>query len=705
MNWNLLNLFMFAGYMALLLLIGVIIERRMSGTATGFLLAERSATLPWIIMSIFATGVGSLAYIATVGMINKGGVIDLWFEFFWVIGIPLLVLLFARKLRMSGIISFWDTFSFRFGSKVALIVALFTMFIIPFDFAQMVKGGGLTFSDMFPALGEVPSIDPVFWGALLVVVVIGIYLACGGFKSCLITDMMQGILTWLAMIVPTIAIFLLMGNGSLTAGWQHIVSFFTENSMGNFLQFKTVVGPTAPCSTYNYSYISSMLIMQVLLIMLPSMFYGSRYMAAKNERIARQGPVLALILTFIPYGLFINVTALSFTAYAPDIAGDELFTGVLSKLASTNAIPMVLSSLLLISLLAAVMGTLDSRFMQRMSDYSRTVYHLWINPKATDKQLIRAGRRILMLLMAVAMISAFFMPDSIWFLNIAVSAIQGPLLFILVLGAFWSKRATWKGALAGGLISSGIALLFTVLLTGFEGQYPWLICQPLANVWPGWLKHQFITYPIGIAIFFLVNKTTPPQRPEHLERFFSATETERYVKKYGFDKSYVVLEKASRLQYGNELTEAAKAFEMRNYGKETRVYGADGKLRTFAEQFNLRYYLPYERYESWKEVFDSRLKGVYRYGLDIAKQRETEHIGEHERKSAKVIGSVGISISIILFFLMFWHFPLQWKTSMVFYAVGSGLMFAAVCVFFEDYKWASRLVDILSSPFTNKNPK
>lgn len=690
---------MFVGYMGLLLWIGTLIERRMSKTATGFLLAERSATLPWIIMSIFATGVGSLAYIATVGMISGGGIIDLWFEFFWVIGIPLMALLFARKLRMSGIITFWDSISFRYGSKVALIVALFAIFIIPFSFAQMVKGGGLTFSDMFPVLGEAGGIDPIFLGALLLVVVIGIYLACGGFKSCLVTDMMQGILTWLAMIVPTVTIFFIMGEGNPVAGWNQILSYFTEGNMGNFLEFRTVVGPTAPCETYTHSYITAMLIMEVLIIMLPSMFYGSRYMAAKNERIARQGPILALILTTIPYGLFINVTGLSFKAYAPEIPGDKLFTGVLEKLAVTNAIPMILSSLLLVSLLAAVMGTLDSAFMMRMSDYSRTIYQQWINPKATEQQFVRTTRLILVILMAVAMVSAFLMPPSIWFLQIAIVAIQGPLFFVLVLGAFWSKRATWKGALAGGLTSTGLALLFTVILTGFEGQYPGLIWEPLVRVWPGWLKHQFITYPIGIALFFLVNKLTPPQRPEHLERFFSAKETEAYVKRYGFDRPYVVINKAIKVEKANELAKAINAFEKRKYEKEVRVYGEAPELKAFAEHFSLDYYPTYRRYESWKKVFHPRLKALYKHGLDIAKQRESEHIGEHERKSAKVIGSVGMACSIAIFFAMFWYFPLYWKTSMIFYGLGSGLMFASLCVFFEDYKWASKLVDLLTKPF------
>jgi Na+/proline symporter len=690
MNWNILNLIVFLFYMGILLLIGWIVERTVSKTATGFLLAERKATLPWIVMSVFATGVGSLAYIATVGIISQGGVIDLWFELFWVLGLPLMTLLFARKLRMSGIITFWDSISFRYGSRVALVVALILMFIIPFDFAQMVKGGGLTFSDMFPVLEQVKWIDPVVLGAILAVVVIGIYLAMGGFKSCLVTDMFQGILTWLAMIVPTLAIFWLMGEGSLAAGWQQIVSFFTQNNMSEYMAFNKVVGPTAPLDKYTYSYTSAMLVMEVLMIMLPSMFYGSRYMAAKDERVARQGPILSLIFAFIPYGLFINVTGLSFLAYrnmyAAEIPlGDPLFTGVLEHLAATGAIPMFISSLLLISLLAAVMGTLDSRFLMRMSDYSRTVYQQWINPKANNKQFIRASRLILVLLVLIALVSGFRMPDSIWFLQISVTAIQGPLMLVLIMGAFWSKRATKKGAFAGCLISSSLAILLEVFLTGFQGQYPQLILEPLARVWPSWLHHQFITYPLGVGVFMLVNHTQAPERPEHMERFFSAKITKDYVKKYGFDKPYVIADRTARQNIVN--------FELKKYGKETRIYGEPARLKKLAEGAGGKYYPEYRRYESWKEVFPERLRGIYKDGLDIAMERDSKHIGEHERKTAKVVGGIGMACSISAFFAMFWFFPVYWKTSVLFYCVGSALMIISLCIFYEDYRWAVRTVD------------
>ncbi len=679
---------MLIGYMGIMVYMGILSERGMVKGVSGYLLANRTATLPWIIMSIFATGVGTLAYIGTVGMISGGGVIDLWFEFFWCIGTPIMTLLFARKLRTSGIISFWDSLAFRYGPITMLVYAGFMIVAVPFGFAQMLKGAGLTFTDMFPILEGFRFIDPVVLGALIVLAVISLYLAFGGFKACLVTDMMQGILTWAAMIVPTAAIFFILGEGNPIAGWHYIVSFFQTHQMSEYLQFSKVVGPTAPASEYTYSFIFAMMIMNVLLIMLPGGFYGSRYMAAKNERTARQGPILALILTTVPYGLFVNITGLAFKAYAPEIPGDELFTGTLKKLAATQAIPMMASSLLLIALLAAVMGTLDSSLMARMSNYVRGIYNLWLNPKASQRQLIRASRVILLILVVVAMISAFIMPPSIWFLNLAISAIVGPMSFVLIIGAFLVRRTTWQGALAGGLISSGLALLFTAILTGFNNQYPWMIWEALRSVWPPWLHSQFFTYPIGIMAFLWINHRLPPMRPEQIERFFSAVKTAEYVKKFAFDRSYSIVKR--------DILDEAQGFEVRSFGKELRLYGPEEGLRKFAAKHNLRYYPPYRRYESWKEVLDRRLLGMYSHGLDVAAQREEEHTGEHERRAAKAVGGLIMALAISIYFGMFWYFPLQWRISLLLYLLGSGLMFAALCIFFEDYRWARRVVDLFT---------
>lgn len=130
-----------------------------------------------------------------------------------------------------------------------------------------------------------------------------------------------------------------------------------------------------------------------------------------------------------------------------------------------------------------------------------------------------------------------------------------------------------------------------------------------------------------------------------------------------------------------------------------RVYGFEPKLKAFATQYSLPYYPVYERYSSWRIIFDGKLRGLYEHGLDVAMAREKEHLGENERKSAKIVGSVTMMGAIALYFGMFWYFPLHWKISMLFYGFGSGLMFMALSVYFEDYKWESKLVDLFTKPF------
>jgi len=159
MSWGMINLLMLVAYLGLIIYLGFWSERssKQKETAAGFHLAERNATLPWIIMSVFASGVGTMAIIGTVGMIFHGGVVDLWFEFFWCVGTPLLTLFFVRKLRTSGIISTSDAFIFRLGHQSYTFVIILTLAVLPFSFATMLKGAGLTFTDLFPALETVKS--------------------------------------------------------------------------------------------------------------------------------------------------------------------------------------------------------------------------------------------------------------------------------------------------------------------------------------------------------------------------------------------------------------------------------------------------------------------------------------------------------------------------------------------------------------------
>jgi len=701
MSWGVLNLVTLVAYLAFMVWLGIWSERGMKEDASGYLLAGRSLSLPWIVMSVFATGVGTLAYIGTVGMIASGGVIDLWYEWFWCVGTPIMTMLFVRKMRTSGIISFLDSIAFRFGPKTLLVYVVFLVVGVPFSFASMLKGAGLTFTDMFPVIKNLADygIDPLAVGAIAVLLTIAAYLAFGGFKAAVVTDMLQGILTWAAMIVPTVAIFMILGDGSWSAGWDKIIGFFDQSGQHAFLETRLVVGPTAPAPEYTYSFMASQFILNIMLIMLPGQFYGSRYMAAASEKVARQGPILALILTTVPYGLFVNITGLSFKAFASDIPGDDLFTGTLHKLAMHPGFPQFASSLLLISLLAAVMGTLDSYLIAKMTDWVRGIYQLWLNPKATDKDMVWASRIILAMLVVVAIVSSFFLPKSIWFLQIAISEFVGPMSFILIFGAFLVKRATWQGAVCGALSASGLALLYVLLATGLRGQYPALIWPAFQAIFPSWFESQFVTYPLGLAIFYLVNRQFAPQRPEHMERFFSTEVVAQYVKKHAFDRPYLAVTRHHDLS-----PFSGAKFTIRKWRDELRIYAAAGEedgLQVLAQTSGAKLMPAYRQLESWKEVFDDRLRGMYSMGIDVARERESDKVGEGERPMAKLLGWGMIIASMAVYLLMFWEFPLRWGWSFFYYGIGSVLCFVGLCVAFEDYEWARKLVD----PFQKRPAK
>jgi len=688
MEWNLMNLIILIIYLAGLVYVGVVAERGSTGSATGFLLAKREATLPWIIMSIFATGIGTLAYIGTVGMIASGGVVDLWFEYFYVVGMPILTILFVRKLRTSGIISLWDSIAFRFGPLTTLLYGIFYFIAVPFSLAAVLKGAGITFVDMFPILKGVSFVDPISLGALIVLMVIGAYLCFGGFKACLVTDMFQGVLTWFAMVVPTIVVFYVMGDGSFQEGWHKIVEHFIVNGKENFLYFSKVIGPDAPSAQYTYSAILAFAIMDMLMRIIPSPNYGPRYMAAKNEKVARQGPILAMMLVMLPYGLIINVTGLAFIAYAPEIVGDGLFTGVLQKLSSNGIIPPIVSSLLLISLLAAVMGTLDSLLMSRMSEGVRGFYNLWINPEANDKQLVRASRIVLLIIVLIAAVTAFALPPSIWFIDLAFKSVIGPLMFVMAIAVFLVKRATWQGAIIGALTAGCIAFFLSAVRTGFYGQYEWMKCAIIIEHWPSWLHSQFFTYPLGLLMFFVISRLQAPQRPEHLERFFSLKQVAEYVLKYGFDRPYVTIK--------GSIPEELKQYEIKKYRNQTRIYAEEEDLKKLAEQYSLKFWPVYVPYESWNEVFDRRIKGMYEFGLDVVKQRDEDYIHTHERNVAKVIGGLAILVSLVVYFMMCWWWPMRWRASIVMYIIGSILMFGGFSIFYEDYHWCRKFIDLFT---------
>ena len=134
--------------------------------------------------------------------------------------------------------------------------------------------------------------------------------------------------------------------------------------------------------------------------------------------------------------------------------------------------------------------------------------------------------------------------------------------------------------------------------------------------------------------------------------------------------------------------------EIKSYGKEKRAYGEESQLIELGRRLQLKFFPAYRQFVTWERIFDQRLQGMYRFGLEVVRQREEEKIGVHERPAGKVLGAIMMAVAIGIYFMMFWYFPLRWKLSLLLYVVASVLMFSSLCIFYEDYEWASKIVDI-----------
>ena len=54
-----------------------------------------------------------------------------------------------------------------------------------------------------------------------------------------------------------------------------------------------------------------------------------------------------------------------------------------------------------------------------MTNWVCGVYQVWIHPRANDRELLVASRLLIVLIVAIAFVAAFFLPTSIWFMQIA----------------------------------------------------------------------------------------------------------------------------------------------------------------------------------------------------------------------------------------------------------------------------------------------
>jgi sodium/proline symporter len=187
-----------------------------------------------------------------------------------------------------------------------------------------------------------------------------------------------------------------------------------------------------------------------------------RFMAIRSDKDLKKSRVIGITWTVI---------ILVFSVLAGLIGrlflGDIEYSSVVFITMVRTIFPAVISGILLSAIHAAAMSTADSQLLTSASAFAADVYKPILHKAASDKEMLWAGRIVVIVIAAIALIVASS-PSSGTIMSLVgnawgvFGAAFGP---VILLSLFW-KRFTFGGAVTGIVVGAGVDILWLAFLSG-----------------------------------------------------------------------------------------------------------------------------------------------------------------------------------------------------------------------------------------------
>src|SRR6185312_15184475 len=437
-------------YFAVVAVIGFWFARRQT-TTEAYFVARRSIPFWAMGLSIFATIISSITFVAYPGSAFKGD----WNELvpgFMAIGVLLiagttLISFFRHAVGMSA----YEYFEKRFGYGARAYSAL------AFTAGHFSKMGFVLFTITTAICGMTG------WDKYHVIVGVGcvtiLYTLIGGLEAVIWTEVLQGIVK-IAGVVVVIAVLISIMPGGASAAF-HLAGEKGKFSLGSFNLDLTANGNFWVLLLYGaFWYLQKYAVDQTLV---------QRYLVAKTDRQAMKGVALCLptwaafmlvgTLLWAYYQLSGEVLPAHLIGANGKVISDEVFPYFL-----TTKIPAGLAGIFMAALFSAAMSSMSSD-LNCLSAVGVEDYYRKLRPNASDREQLRVGKIIVAVCGAVAVGVGVFIAskgESALKLYYAATSIVSAGLAGMFLLAFFSRRANrtglWIGIIAN-LLFTGWAVL------------------------------------------------------------------------------------------------------------------------------------------------------------------------------------------------------------------------------------------------------
>ncbi|MGL5675977.1 MAG: sodium/proline symporter PutP [Cellulosilyticaceae bacterium] len=468
MSKELIILITFIAYLGMMLGIGAYFYKKTSnlsdyvlggrqlGKWVTSMSAQASDMSGWLLM-----GLPGAAY-----MVGLSG--SIWMAIGLAIGTYLNWKIIAKRLRVAtekygNAITLSSYFENRFEDKSHFLKIISSLFILVFFLIYTASGfvaSGKLFNSVF-------GID-YKWAVLIGAVVVVGYTFMGGFMAVCWTDLIQGVLMFIALIVlPCMVI--------IDAGGIGAVAQTVDPSMLDAFRIEVLVSSDAPQNA-----------LMAGIGILSSLAWGlgyfgqphilTRFMAIKDPEEVKRSRRIAMGWVIISLFAATVIGLIGHVAFADltKVGSENIFILLVDKY-----VPVFIAGIFLSAVLAAIMSTADSQLLVTASAMSEDLYKGKLKPKASDKELVWVGRLTVVAVAVIAAIIALNPESSVLDLVAwawaGFGAAFGPVILISL---FW-KKMTKEGAIAGMLVGGLVAFVWPMLRTQFPSAWVFYIYELL----------------------------------------------------------------------------------------------------------------------------------------------------------------------------------------------------------------------------------
>lgn len=435
-------------YFIAMLLIGLYAYKKSSEDISGYMLGGRGLGPAVTALSAGAADMSGWMLMGLPGAMYSTGLSSIWLAIGLTVGAYFNYLLVGPRLRSyteiaNDSITIPDYFENRFMDHTRILRFVSAIIIIIF-FTLYTSAGFVSGGTLFESSFDMDYKIGLFVTAGVVIA----YTIFGGFLAVSLTDFVQGIIMFLALIlVPVVTFFELGGPASAMQDVRqidpHLMDIFRGTSLLGIISFLA----------WGLGYFGQ-----------PHIIV--RFMAISSVKELK--PARRIGMTWMIVSVFgALLTGLSGLVYATrnNIPVDDPET-IFVILSNVLFHPLI-TGFLLAAILAAIMSTISSQLLVTSSALTEDFYKTFLRRNATDKELVLIGRLSVLLVAIVGLLLALTPNKTILALvGYAWAGFGSAFGPAVLLSLYWRRMTKW-GALAG-MVVGAVTVLVWVNIPGLS---------------------------------------------------------------------------------------------------------------------------------------------------------------------------------------------------------------------------------------------